>query len=133
MQKAFVENDIQPEVVHNGPPKFAQVHFESGVEPELGDMITPEQASVQPDVAWDAADGKLYTLAMVDPDAPSRANPINRCRISSASFLTFSSSEWLHWLVVNIPSDQNIDSGQVLSEYMGPAPPKGSGQFGTIL
>lgn len=41
----------------------------------------------------------------------------------------FSFSEWLHWLVVNIPSDQNIDSGQVLSEYMGPAPPKGSGQF----
>lgn len=89
MQKAFVENDIQPEVVHNGPPKFAQVHFPSEVEPELGDMVTTEQANEQPDVAWDAVNGKLYTLAMVDPDAPSRANPINRWANFTNHFLCF--------------------------------------------
>jgi large subunit ribosomal protein L35 len=36
-----------------------------------------------------ASAGNLYTLLMVDPDAPSRENPVKR--------------SWLHWMVVNIP------------------------------
>jgi len=49
---------------------------------------------------------------IVDPDAPSRADPVFR--------------EWLHWCVVNIPG-ADISKGQVLSDYMGSGPPKGTG------
>ena len=34
------------------------------------------QVGSAPQVTWDAEPGKLYTLVMTDPDAPSRANPI---------------------------------------------------------
>ena len=47
-----------------------------------------------------------------DPDAPSRRDPKFR--------------EWHHWLVGNIPGDK-INEGEVLSEYVGSGPPKGTG------
>lgn len=33
-------------------------------------------------------------------------------------------SEWHHWLVVNIPQN-DVAKGEVLSEYVGSGPPKG--------
>ena len=48
-----------------------------------------------------------------DPDAPSRAQPKFR--------------EWHHWGVVNIPGS-DVSKGQVLSEYVGSGPPKGTGE-----
>ena len=33
------------------------------------------QVKDAPTVTWDAEPGKLYTLALTDPDAPSRAQP----------------------------------------------------------
>ena len=50
---------------------------------------------------------------MLDPDAPSRAEPIRR--------------EFVHWLVVNI-SGNDINNGQVLVEYVGRGAPKGCGK-----
>ena len=52
----------------------------------------------------------LYDVA--DPDAPSRADPKFR--------------EWHHWCVANIPG-ADISKGEVLSEYVGAGPPKGTG------
>lgn len=49
---------------------------------------------------------------MLDPDAPSRAQPDFR--------------EWHHWLVVNIPGDK-VAEGETLSEYVGSGPPQGTG------
>ncbi|ESN98471.1 hypothetical protein HELRODRAFT_113794 [Helobdella robusta] len=49
---------------------------------------------------------------MNDLDAPSRENPKFR--------------EWHHWLVVNIPG-HHVEKGEVLSEYVGSGPPKGTG------
>lgn len=38
-------------------------------------------------------------------------------------------SEWLHWLVVNIPAaGGEIGQGKVLTQYQGPSPPSGSGE-----
>lgn len=62
-------------------------------------------SGAKPDVA--------YTLLMVDPDAPSRASPKYR--------------EWLHWIVVNCPG-ADVSKGLTVSDYMGPAPPKGTGK-----
>ena len=55
-----------------------------------------------------------HPLIMVDPDAPSRADPKLR--------------EWQHWLVGNIPgSSRDAADGDVLSAYVGAGPPEGSG------
>ena len=43
---------------------------------EYGNTLTVSKAQSQPRVSFEDADSKkLYTLAMVDPDAPSRADP----------------------------------------------------------
>ena len=65
---------------------------------------------------------KLFTLAMVDPDAPSKENPENR--------------EWLHWLVVNIPGTEikrwrkadGPPKGKVLMAYNKASPPVDTGK-----
>ncbi|KAG9339618.1 hypothetical protein JZ751_023509 [Albula glossodonta] len=70
---------------------------------ELGKVLTPTQG---------CDSSKLYTLAMTDPDAPSRKDPKFR--------------EWHHFLVVNIKGN-DISSGCVMSDYVGSGPPKGTG------
>lgn len=47
------------------------------------------QAAHEPRMTFTASPAKLHTLVLVDPDAPSPENPVM--------------SQWLHWLVVNIP------------------------------
>ncbi|CAL1397613.1 unnamed protein product [Linum trigynum] len=53
----------------------------------------------------------LYTLVMVDPDAPSPSEPRLR--------------EWLHWVMVDIPEGSDATKGQELVPYVGPQPPTG--------
>ncbi|XP_050213866.1 protein MOTHER of FT and TFL1 [Mercurialis annua] len=53
----------------------------------------------------------LYTLVMVDPDAPSPSEPKWR--------------EWLHWIVVDIPEGFDATKGNQVVPYMGPQPPTG--------
>ncbi|XP_015943302.1 protein MOTHER of FT and TFL1 [Arachis duranensis] len=53
----------------------------------------------------------LYTLVMVDPDAPSPSEPSYR--------------EWLHWMVVDIPNGSDVTQGKELVTYTGPCPPVG--------
>ncbi|KAA8519896.1 hypothetical protein F0562_014194 [Nyssa sinensis] len=57
------------------------------------------------------ASTNLYTLVMVDPDAPSPSEPTLR--------------EWLHWIVVDIPEGSDVTKGKELVAYMGPQPPTG--------
>lgn len=54
-----------------------------------------------------------YTLIFVDPDAPSRKDPIY--------------SQVLHWLIVNIPGNE-VSKGEIKCEYLGTGPPRGSGK-----
>nr|AOM81059.1 flowering locus T-like 3 protein [Oxybasis rubra] len=53
----------------------------------------------------------FYTLVMVNPDAPSPGNPIER--------------EYLHWLVINIPATGGISLGQEIVAYENPTPSLG--------
>lgn len=84
--------------------------FQSGVKPKL--MYKTEQSQ------------KLYTVLMLDPDAPSHANPIM--------------ADWLHLGLANIKPqalnngiDLNIDSNNTgfntFMAYAPPNPPPGSG------
>ncbi|PKA49948.1 Protein twin sister of FT [Apostasia shenzhenica] len=54
---------------------------------------------------------KLYTLVMVDPDAPSPTNPEQR--------------EYLQWLVTDIPETMDARYGNEIVPYEGPRTPAG--------
>jgi len=105
---------VVPDVVSDNPKNLAMVEFdrETRVE-EMGQILTPQQAKKQPKVTWEgASDQELYTVMMVDPDAPSRK--------------THEYRNWLHWLCLNVPG-LNIDRGNDACPYKGPTPPAGSG------
>ncbi|TRY60264.1 hypothetical protein DNTS_030935 [Danionella cerebrum] len=72
----------------------------------LGKVCTPTQVQNRPtSIEWEGCDpSKLYTLAMTDPDAPSRKDPKFR--------------EWHHFLVVNMKGN-DVSSGCVMSDYVG--------------
>uniref|UniRef100_A0A183FR13 YbhB/YbcL family Raf kinase inhibitor-like protein n=1 Tax=Heligmosomoides polygyrus TaxID=6339 RepID=A0A183FR13_HELPZ len=75
----------------------------------LGNELTPTQVKSPQKLTWDSEPGALYTVILTDPDAPSRGN-----------------REWHHWLIVNVPGN-DINKGDVLAEYIGAGPPKGTG------
>ncbi|KAJ3693882.1 hypothetical protein LUZ60_009362 [Juncus effusus] len=53
----------------------------------------------------------LYTLVMVDPDAPNPSNPTLR--------------EYLHWLVTDIPATTDVSFGKEVICYESPEPRSG--------
>uniref|UniRef100_A0A8C3LTI9 Phosphatidylethanolamine binding protein 4 n=1 Tax=Chrysolophus pictus TaxID=9089 RepID=A0A8C3LTI9_CHRPC len=63
-----------------------------------------------------AKKSKKYVVMLVDPDAPSRANPRSRF--------------WRHWLLTDVPGAELRTGelrGRVLTEYARPTPPPRSG------
>ncbi|KAF6217238.1 hypothetical protein GE061_001592 [Apolygus lucorum] len=103
---------VVPDVIQKAPEKVVKVSYKSGVIADLGNEVTPTQVKDEPTVEWEADPSKFYLLCMTDPDAPSRHEPKFR--------------EWQHWLVGNIPGS-DVSKGEVLSEYVGSGPPKGTG------
>ncbi|XP_061449038.1 phosphatidylethanolamine-binding protein 4 isoform X2 [Rhineura floridana] len=116
------------EKLHNEDSLFCRGDLEV-LYPDLGDVgctyipkcnlyrkrISMEWTS--PDVIYQQADeNKNYILIMVDPDAPSRANPKYRF--------------WRHWAVVDIRGadlkNGNLQ-GHVLTDYHRPKPPSHRG------
>ncbi|KAJ8479145.1 hypothetical protein OPV22_022872 [Ensete ventricosum] len=61
----------------------------------------------------------LYTLVMVDPDAPSPSTPSKR--------------EYLHWLVTDIPETTNASYGNEIVTYESPRPISGIHRFVFVL
>lgn len=108
----FKEHCIVPDVIKIPPSELLTVKYPSGATIQTGKELTPTQVKDKPEVKWAAKTEEYYTLAMVDPDAPSRESPKFR--------------EWHHWLVGNI-FGSDINKGEVLSDYIGSGPPKGTG------
>jgi len=106
------QNGVIPDVIDTAPPDTLQIKYSSGVEVNMGNELTPTQVKDAPTISWDVEEGAFYTLCMTDPDAPSRKDPKFR--------------EWHHWLLTNIPGN-DISKGDVLSDYIGSGPPKGTG------
>ncbi|GAB2212824.1 hypothetical protein Droror1_Dr00020819 [Drosera rotundifolia] len=82
--------------------------------------VKPSMASERPHVRVDGpcrnsrhgfGDDDLFTLVMVDPDAPNPSEPTLR--------------EWLHWIVIDIPMGSDVSKGREIVEYTGPRPPTG--------
>jgi len=117
LKKAMESEKVVPEVVDAVPEHVLQVEYpETSVN--LGNVVTPTQVRDAPTVSWPVEEGSYYVLCMTDPDAPSRQQPKYR--------------EWHHWLVGNIPGEA-INEGDVLSEYVGAGPPKGTGLHRYVL
>lgn len=112
IQSAFKKHGIIPDVLTTPPSELITIQYPGGVKVEIGKELTPTQVKDRPTVKWASKDTEYYTLAMVDPDAPSRENPKFR--------------EWHHWLIGNIYGG-DINKGEVLSDYIGSGPPKGTG------
>nr|CAD7394092.1 unnamed protein product [Timema cristinae] len=113
----FKDFELIPDVIDVGPKAMLNVSFPSGVDASFGNMLTPTEVKDQPTVLFPAEPEATYTLILTDPDVPDREQPVD--------------GEWIHWLVVNIPGRDlalgDISKGEVLREYVGAAPPEGSG------
>jgi phosphatidylethanolamine-binding protein (PEBP) family uncharacterized protein len=79
-----------------------------------GAELSKAQAAHAPHVDFKGDAGKLYTLIMVDPDAPSPDNP--------------TMAQWLHWIVANIP-EGDVSKGDTITLYAGPTPPRGTHRY----
>lgn len=67
--------------------------------------IDLDKVQEQPKIQFTPAN-KFYTILMVDPDAPSAEDPVNKY--------------WLHWLVMN--------NNEVVVRFNPPKPPKNTGK-----
>lgn len=111
VMEKFSALEVVPDVVDTIPKEKAEISYPSGVKVDLGNELTPTQVKDIPTVKWNADADSFYTLAMTDPDAPSRKTPTYR--------------EWHHWLVGNIKGN-DVSSGETLSAYVGSGPPQGT-------
>ncbi|KAL3863640.1 hypothetical protein ACJMK2_005389 [Sinanodonta woodiana] len=107
----FKNDGVVPDVIDEVPPNVLQVKYGS-IDVQPGMILTPAWVKDPPTVDYQGDVGSYYTLVMIDPDAPSRVNPV--------------SGEWQHWLVTNIPG-KDVKRGQENIEYVGAGPPKGTG------
>ncbi|KAI8075319.1 phosphatidylethanolamine-binding protein [Gongronella butleri] len=86
---------------------------------ELGNHLTPAQTAQAPTIMYIPANEEpnaLYTLLLLDPDAPSSKDP--------------KFSPYRHWVVGNIPAqhqDQVNAAANQVTAYAGPTPPAGTG------
>lgn len=108
----LVNEKVVPDVLDSAPTGKLLVKYPSGAEVKYGLELTPTQVKDLPTFEYDSSSDQLYTLAMVDPDAPSRAEPKLR--------------EILHYLIVNIPGSE-LSKGDTLAAYIGAGAPKGTG------
>ncbi|WOL08277.1 protein HEADING DATE 3A-like [Canna indica] len=85
-----------------------------------GCLMKPSAVAEQPRVEIGGTDLRtLYTLIMVDPDAPSPSEPTLR--------------EYLHWLVTDIPATTDATSGQEIVCYESPRPQLGIHRYVFVL
>lgn len=121
---------IIPDVVDEVGDPFLDVRvlYRDQVEVASGLAMRVAQTQGKPHVEMRGrpfgSSGDLYTFMMVDPDAPSPTNPTFR--------------NFLHWLVINIPSQtpptsEIWETGKEVVPYMGPAPPEGCHRYVFLL
>jgi len=112
-QAAWSVHGVVPDVVPSAPAATATINWgpsASAVQCNLGNELTPTQvADIPTNVMWSGSNEKLYTLLLVDPDAPSRKEPKFR--------------NWRHWTIVNIPGN-DLAKGETIAEYIPSAPPE---------
>ncbi|XP_058812638.1 protein D3-like [Topomyia yanbarensis] len=112
INQMFTEHDIVPVLIDRAPLVFAKVAYRSKRLVDASKELTPTDVRNEPKVEWCADPTTFYTLVMIDPDSPSRTEPLYR--------------EFAHWLVGNIPG-KHVEQGEVMFEYMPAFPRSTSG------
>ncbi|KAG4069036.1 hypothetical protein HA402_008347 [Bradysia odoriphaga] len=119
--KATVTNTLWTDIGLKEPTALIKVEYKNnGKVTAVTPGATVEKiiTGPAPKLFWQLEKNAKYTMAMIDPDAPSRKEPTKR--------------SWLHWLAVNL--DKNtIPHDNTLAHYNGPTPPKGSGHHRYIF
>ena len=101
--KLWTDIKLQDIGIKNVPDDFAQVVFKGDLNVKyIGQNLEAKDTQEPPEVYFKADNEKLYTVVMVDPDAPSRGSPKAR--------------NWLHWVVCNIPGSQ-VSCGETSVTY----------------
>jgi phosphatidylethanolamine-binding protein (PEBP) family uncharacterized protein len=77
----------------------------------LGQKLTKSETSFPPSINFSSQLNKLYCLIMWDPDVPTQIQP-----------------GFLHWLVTNLESQNDIINNQLIT-YKGPSPPSGTHRY----
>ncbi|KAI5808098.1 phosphatidylethanolamine-binding protein [Peziza echinospora] len=131
IRETLKKHEIIPDVIDDfTPATMISVSYPSKKEVTLGNTLSPKETQDVPKIQITpeaADDDSKYTLVLTDPDAPSREDP--------------KWSEFCHWISsdIKLPSIEAIASAQSLEEaspkkgkdvvdYMGPAPPEGTGK-----
>eukprot|EP00249_Psilotum_nudum_P002220 c15145_g1_i1 orf=87-611(-) len=86
-----------------------------------GCQINPSAVARPPQIQIEGQgfDDSLFTLIMIDPDAPSPSEPLLR--------------EWVHWIVTDIPTGLNSTPGQEILPYDAPKPMLGIHRYVFVL
>ncbi|KAG8570412.1 hypothetical protein GDO81_011265 [Engystomops pustulosus] len=91
-----------------------RIHYNTGEDAVMpvyyGNVVTPTEAAAAPMVSFEAEEGSLWTLLLTNPDGHLRETD----------------SEYVHWLVGNIPGNQVL-SGDEVCHYFPAFPAKGTG------
>nr|XP_018903754.1 PREDICTED: protein D3-like [Bemisia tabaci] len=84
---------------------FIHVQFRQTVTVMLGNKVHVKALGCKPhNITWEADNGTLHTLLLVDPDWPiKKPRTIN---------------EFPHWMVGNIPGS-NVEKGETIIDYVG--------------
>ncbi|KAH9369532.1 hypothetical protein HPB48_019677 [Haemaphysalis longicornis] len=115
MGSPFEEQHVIPDVIDEVPPHTLRDGF---LEERLqrsrrySAVGAPTAACTEATRAGLSSIRTICVFCRAHPDAPSRENPRYR--------------EWHHWLVVNVPGT-TVANGEILSEYIGACPPRGTG------
>lgn len=79
------------------------------------EIMDPDETQHPPIIQFKGHPERLYSLVLVDLDAPSATDP--------------TAAEWRHWVVINVPGGEYVsaDTGDQITPYAGPSPPAKSG------
>merc|ERR1712212_572894 len=124
VQDSFAESGLVKDLKILAPEEQLEVSYPGLFPLAPGDSLAVSEAREIPSIRLEeASKDKLYTVAMVDPDAPSRKNP--------------RAAQWLHWIVINVDGKTLLSGedlkGDEVTEYAGPSPPRGSGPHRYVL
>ncbi|KAL4867241.1 hypothetical protein BDV12DRAFT_171754 [Aspergillus spectabilis] len=79
---------------------------------ELGNLFRVSEVKSAPSISFekeaDTPDSQIYTLLLVDPDAPTPDDP--------------KFAYWRHWVVSGLKASETITDAPALTEYLGPGP-----------
>ncbi|XP_015925899.1 protein D2-like [Parasteatoda tepidariorum] len=114
----YLKADIIPEIFHLMPEYTIKVCY-GHYEVNCGADVNINRTQEEPSLFWRSSNSNiLYTLLMIDPDAPYPQNPTLQ--------------NYLHWIIVNIPGN-NIKDGDLIADYVAPNPPRDSNRHRYIF